>query len=161
MTNVTAKLSENMEDYLEVIHALSKDKGVTRVSEIAEKMDVKSPSVNAAMKILADRNFVVHEKYGFVSLTPEGKRLAAAVQKKHDILYKFLTKFLMVTPEQADREACSIEHAISEETFDRFVRFFTFLESSASTEKPRLLKNFEVYLRTGRRVPCDCERSRK
>lgn len=152
------KLSENMEDYLETIHALSREKGVARVSEIAEKMDVKSPSVNAAMKNLAERDLVIHEKYGCVTLTPQGQKLAAAVQEKHDVLYRFLTEFLMISPEQADREACSIEHAISEETFDRFVRFFRFLETSASAGKPGLLRNLEIYLKTGKRVFCECER---
>ncbi len=159
MISEVEKLSENMEDYLEVILALSKDKGVARVGEIAEKMNVKSPSVNAAMKSLADRNLVVHEKYGYVTLTKEGQKLAAAVQGKHDVLYRFLTEFLMISPDVAWGEACSIEHAISEEPFVRLVKFFKFLESSSISEKPRLLKNFETYLKTGKRIPCDCERS--
>jgi DtxR family Mn-dependent transcriptional regulator len=157
MTAEIEKLSENMEDYLEVIFALSREKGVARVGEIAEKMDVKSPSVNAALKALSDRDLVVHEKYGYVALTEAGRKLASAVQEKHDVLYRFLTEFLMISPDLADREACSIEHAISEETFIRLVKFFKFLESSVNGEKPRLLKNFEVYLKTGERLPCDCE----
>ena len=127
-----AKLSENMEDYLEVIYALSKDKGAARVSQIAGKMDVKNPSVNAAIKSLAERGLVVHEKYGYVTLTAPGKRLAAAVQQKHDVLFKFLTEFLMIDPRQADREACSIEHAISEDTFACFVKFFKRLEAAVN-----------------------------
>lgn len=155
------KLSDNMENYLKVIYTLSKDKGVARVSEIAEKMDVTSPSVNAAIKSLADRDLVVHEKYGYVILTQEGKKIAEGVLGKRDVLYKFLTEFLMVTPGQADHEACSIEHAISEDTFDRFVRFFKFLETSDTGEKPKLLRNFETYLKTGKRLACDCERPPK
>ena len=161
MITQAEKLSENMEDYLEVIFALSRDKGVARVGEIAEKMDVKSPSVNSAIKSLADRGLVVHEKYGYVTLTPEGKKLAVAVQGKHDVLFRFLSEFLMIKPEVANQEACSIEHAISEETFERFVKFFKFLESSAGGEQPKLVRNFEAYLKTGRRAPCDCERLQK
>lgn len=155
------KLSENMEDYLEVILSLAKDKGVARVGEIAAKMAVKSPSVNAALKSLASRNLLIHERYGYVTLTSEGKKLAEVVQEKHDVLFRFLTEFLMISPETAENEACSIEHAISEETFIRLVKFFKFLESSKHSEKPRLLKNFEVYLKTGQRITCDCERPLK
>ncbi len=161
MTTETEKLSENMEDYLEVIFALSREKGVARVGEIAEKMDVKSPSVNAALKALAERDFVVHEKYGYVVLTETGRKLAAAVQEKHDVLYRFLTEFLMVSPDLADKEACSIEHAISEDTFIRFVKFFKFLDTSASNEKPKIIRNFDVYLKTGRRLTCHCEHPHK
>ena len=151
------RLSANMEDYLEVIHALAKDKGVARVGEIAEKMAVKSPSVNAALKSLADRDLVLHEKYGYVSLTKEGQRLAAEVQEKHDILFRFLTEVLMIAPEVAQEEACCIEHAISDETSIRLIKFFKFIESSPHN-KPRLLKNFEVFLETGERLFCECNR---
>lgn len=153
------KLSENMEDYLEVIHALAGDKGVARVGEIAEKMEVKSPSVNAALKSLADRQLVNHEKYGYVTLTKEGQKRAAAVQEKHDILYRFLTEFLMLSPEVAQKEACSIEHAISKETFVRLVKFFTFLRVGPNGEPPKLLRNFATYLEAGSKGVCDGERS--
>ncbi len=130
MSPEVEKLSSNMEDYLEVINALANDKGVARVGEIAEKMEVKSPSVNAALKLLEDRELVVHEKYGYVTLTKEGQRLAAAVQEKHDVLYQFLTEFLTIKPEVAQSEACCIEHAISEETFVRLVKFIKKLKDS-------------------------------
>ena len=155
------KLSENMEDYLEVIYALAKDKGMARVGEIADKMEVKSPSVNAALKGLADRDLVVHEKYGYVTLTKEGQRLAAEVQGKHDVLFRFLTEFLMLSPDVAGKEACCIEHAISQESFVRLVKFFKFLEVSPGGKKPKLLKNFEDYLRTGEKVLWECERQEK
>lgn len=156
MTDTAAeKLSENMEDYLEVIHALAGDKGVARVGEIADKMGVKSPSVNAALRSLADRNLVNHEKYGYVTLTKDGRRLAAAVQEKHDILFRFLTEFLMLAPGVAEKEACSIEHAISKETFIRLVKFFKFLRVGPNSEKPKWLKNFANYLVTGAKAVGD------
>jgi len=140
------KLSENMEDYLEAIYAIAKDKGLARVGEIAEKMEVKSPSVNAALKSLVERRLVEHEKYGYVTLTKEGERLASNVQEKHDILYRFLTEVLMLEPSVAGKEACSIEHAISQGTFIRLVKFVKFLRSSADSERPKFLKDFAHYL---------------
>ena len=161
MVVAAEKLSENMEDYLEVILALAGDKGVARVGEIAVKMGVKSPSVNAALKMLADRGLVVHEKYGYVTLTKEGRALATGVQEKHDLLYRFLTQFLMLDPDNAEKEACSIEHAISKATFQRLVKFFKFLKVSPDGVKPRLLRNFASYLETGERIACDCEKPLK
>ncbi|MEI6437236.1 MAG: metal-dependent transcriptional regulator [Candidatus Omnitrophota bacterium] len=152
------KLSENMEDYLEVIHALAGDKGVARVGEIAAKMDVKSPSVNAAMKQLAERGLVVHQRYGYVTLTKEGRVRAAEVQEKHDVLFMFLTQFLMLDYKVAEREACSIEHAISQETYQRLVKFFKFLRVSPDGAKPKLLRNFADYLTKGESAVCDCEK---
>ncbi|MBF0594870.1 MAG: metal-dependent transcriptional regulator [Candidatus Omnitrophica bacterium] len=141
-----------MEDYLEVILALAGNKGVARVGEIAVRMDVKSPSVNAALKLLADRGLVIHEKYGYVTLTREGRTLAAGVQEKHDLLYRFLTEILMLKSEVAEKEACSIEHAISKETSVRLVKFLKFLKLSPDGIRPKLLQNFAGYLKIGERV---------
>ena len=154
------KLSSTMEDYLETILALTNEKRVTRVGDIACSLDVKSPSVNSALATLVEKELVVHEKYGYVELTVEGKRIAQDVQKKHDILFKFLTEFLCISGEKAMKEACIIEHSISRETFMRFTKFFQFIDENFRGEKPRLLKNFEHYLNTGERKNCDCKNAR-
>jgi DtxR family Mn-dependent transcriptional regulator len=155
--NTENNLTATMEDYLEAIYVLKEDRGVARVGEIAQKLNVKSSTVNSAIKNLTEQNLVVHEKYGYVSLTEEGDKLAAEVKGKHDILYRFLTEFLMLDAQAAEKEACCIEHAISKETFQRLTKFFSFLEKGLTAEKPRILQLFEVYLKTGRRVKCDCE----
>ncbi len=151
-------LTSTMEDYLETIYELKKVNGVARVGEIADKLKVKSSTVNSAIKYLTEQNLVLHEKYGYVGLTKEGDKLAAGVKSKHDILFRFLTEFLMINPEAAEKEACCIEHAISEETFIRLTKFFSFLEKGFTDEKPKLLQLFEVYLKTGKRMKCNCER---
>lgn len=157
MENTAINLSSTMEDYLEAIYSLKQANGVARVGEIADKLNVKSPTVNSAIKNLTEYDLVVHEKYGYVSLTRKGEKLAAEVKGKHDILFRFLTEFLLLDPKAAEKEACCIEHAISKETFVRLTKFFAFLEEGATVEKPKILHLFEVYLKTGKRVKCDYE----
>jgi len=149
-----------MEDYLETIYEINRVKGVARVGEIASKLNVKSSSVNSALKYLSDHNLIVHEKYGYVGLTREGQKTAAVVKNKHDILFRFLTEFLMLDPKNAEKEACGIEHSISTETFERLTKFFQFLERGLTTERPKILSLFETYLKTGERIRCDCEEKR-
>ena len=151
------KLSSTMEDYLETIFFLKKENGFARVGEIADKLEVKSSTVNSALKQLAEKKLVIHERYGYVGLTKEGELIAAEVQKKHDILYRFLTEFLMLDSKKAEKEACCIEHSISQETFVRLTKFFKFLEMGFTDRKPKLLQLFEEYLKTGKRRKCDCE----
>ncbi len=134
--NTSNNLSSTMEDYLEAILQLKQVNGVARVGEIASKLNVKSSSVNSALKYLRDQNLVVHEKYGYVGLTKEGEKTAADVKSKHDILFRFLTEFLMLDPKDAEKEACCIEHSISAETFERLTKFFQFLEKGFMNEKP-------------------------
>jgi DtxR family Mn-dependent transcriptional regulator len=117
-----SNLSASLENYLETIAMLKKKKKYARIGDIAKSLDVKSSSVNVAINFLADNNFVVHEKYGHVDLTPEGEILALEVQKKHDILYDFLNKLLFVSDEVADQEACKIEHSVSVETVHKIER---------------------------------------
>ena len=149
-------LSSTMEDYLEAIYAFREEQGFARVGEIARRLNVKSPTVNSAITSLVDQGLVVHEKYGHVGLTKSGEKAAAAVKRKHDILFRFLTEFLMLDPAVAEKEACCIEHAISQETFVRLTQFFKFLEEGFDTDRPKMFENFERYLKTGKRPRCQC-----
>ncbi len=143
-------LTSTLEDYLEAIYALAKDNNnVVRVNQIATKLNVKSPTVNSALKYLAENNLVIHEKYGYVTLTKKGAKIALEVQKKHEILFRFLTEFLMLDNDAADKEACEIEHSISKETFMKLNKFFEFLEIGLNgDEKPKILQQFADFLKS-------------
>jgi len=158
MEKSTNNLSSTMEDYLETIYSLKKENGFARVGEIASSLNVKSSSVNSAIRFLSGKGLVTHENYGYVGLTKAGERIAAEVQEKHDILFRFLTEFLMIDEFKAQEEACCIEHAISDLTFDRLTKFFKFVEEGFNGEKPKFLANFETYISTGKRIFCDCEK---
>ena len=140
-----------MEDYLETIYALTRKNGVARVGEIANKLKVKSSSVNSALKLLSGKGFVIHQKYGYTRLTKQGERIASEVQEKHDILFRFLTECLMLDKLAAQEEACCIEHAISQQTFLRFTKFLEFIEKDFAGERPRLLEKFAVYLKINKK----------
>jgi len=151
IVNQANGLSSTMEDYLETILALKQENGFARVGKIAGKLNVKSSSVNSAIKYLSDQKLVVHEKYGYVGLTEEGEKVASDVKGKHDILFRFLTEFLMLDPVEAEKEACCIEHSISKKTFVRLTKFFKFLENGFTAGKPKMFQLFEVYLKTGKK----------
>jgi len=154
MKETKDKLSPIMEDYLETIHALAKENGFARVGEIAERMNVKSPSVNSAVKFLSTRGFVNHKKYGYVGLTKEGESFAAEVQSKHDALFKFLTEFLMLDKSIAQEDACRIEHVINPKTFENLTKFIDFINIDGSGESPNWLKKYRSFLKTGKKSSC-------
>jgi DNA-binding MarR family transcriptional regulator len=76
-------LSASLEDYLEAILLLERESRVARVSEIAEQLHVSRPSVTGALKNLAGRGLVSHERYGHATLTEEGERIALEVERRH------------------------------------------------------------------------------
>ncbi len=147
-------LSPTMEDYLEAIALLKKDRGVARVKDIGRMMSVKKPSVTGALSALSKNGFVVHERYGYVDLTPEGERLARGVQKRHDILTKFLIEILNINSKIAAEDACKMEHSISPQSFEKLTKFIEFVEKTPSGDRPEWLKGFDYYFKTGKRRRC-------
>lgn len=148
------KVSSNMEDYLEAIATLKKQVGVARVKDIGRLLNVKNPSVNAALNNLSNAGLVTHERYGYADLTPEGEVLARDVMARHDALVKFFTIILGVDPKNAEVDACRMEHSMSREGFERLTKFMDFIEACPHDEKPAWLKNFEHYMKTGKRLRC-------
>ncbi len=149
------KLSSTMEDYLETISILEKRKGgVARVRDIGSLLDVKSPTVNSAIKTLSEKGFVIHEKYGYVNLTSKGREIAGEIQKRHNILSEFHTYILDVDEKTAAEDACRMEHAISAKTSVRLTKFIEFVGEGLHGENPRWLKNFKHYLKTGKKLHC-------
>ncbi len=148
------KLSSNMEDYLEVIAILKKEKSVARVKDISRLMDVKTPSVTAALNTLSKNGLIVHERYGYVEITPEGERLAQGVQGRHNILVKFLTNILSIAPKIASEDACKMEHTLSSKTFHKLTKFIEFVETCLDGQRPDWLKSFDYYFKTGKRRKC-------
>lgn len=116
-------LSSSLEDYIEAIYILKKDKGFARVSEIANFLNVKMSSVNSAIKILAKKNLVVHKNYGYISLTKLGEKEAKKVYSRHIILKKFFKEILGVNEKKAEIDACKIEHHISRETLNKLLKY--------------------------------------
>lgn len=120
-------LSANMEDYLEKIALLSAKNRIVRVKDIAGSLNIKMPSVTAALSKLKEKKLIHYEKYGFVELTEEGKKLAGSVYKKHEFLKKFLFTLLCMDRESADAEACRLEHHLSPlacKQISRLVEFY-------------------------------------
>ena len=102
-----------MEDYLEAIMLLeTKQEGAT-VTSISYFLEVKKPSVSAAISKLSENRLVEHQRYGVVTLTAAGRRAARDVYHRHTTLLQFLTEVLGVDPATAEEDACKLEHNLS------------------------------------------------
>jgi DtxR family Mn-dependent transcriptional regulator len=142
--NLEEILSPALEDYIETIALLKKEKDYARISDIAEALNVKSSSANAAIKFLADNGLVMHEKYGPITLTEKGRIAAQEVQKKHDVLFNFLSQLLFIDKETAKQEACAIEHSISAATIIKLERFYELMKKhlTSTEEATKTLQNY-------------------
>lgn len=116
-------VSSSLEDYLEVIHSIIEEKQGVKAIEISRRLGVGRSSVTDALKTLATKKLVNYGRYDVISLTEEGKKIARQVIAKHSVLYDFFNNVLKLSPEESDKNACRIEHVISEEALEAFKRF--------------------------------------
>lgn len=111
------KLYESAEDYLETILILTERNGKVHAVDIAREMDFTKASVSIAMHKLEDNGYIAIKKNGEIILTEEGYKIATSVYERHLILKEVLIS-IGVSEEQAEIDACKVEHDISKETFD-------------------------------------------
>ena len=122
-------LSMTHEDYLEAIVMLGGAAGApVRSVDVAEKMGVSKASVSKAVSVLKKKGYVEQPYYGDITLTESGIEYGNKVFNRHKTLTKFLTKAVGLEPAQAEEEACQMEHAISDESFVKWLAFIDSLE---------------------------------
>ena len=104
------------EDYLEAILVIQMRKGAVRSVDVARHLDVSKPSVSHAVATLKSGGFLTMDEDYFLHLTDIGREVAEQIYEK----YRFFTERLIaagVDPGTAERDACRIEHVISDESF--------------------------------------------
>ncbi len=139
-------LSASLEDYAEAIWILGLRGRVVRVKDIGEFLSVKSPSVVGALKVLVAKGLITHERYGYIELSQEGEVLAWEVYRKHKTLAKFFNEILGIDLATAARDACAIEHCVSDSTVKRIAMFIRFAETVPDEQAPWLAA-FHDYVR--------------
>ena len=108
---------ESGEMYLETIHVLLKKNGTVRSIDISEYMNYSKPSVSRAVGLLKNGGYILVDKAGLITLTESGKAVAEKIFERHTVLSKLLMA-LGVDPETAAEDACRLEHAISDKSFE-------------------------------------------
>lgn len=140
-TKRVARLNTTEETYLETIDELIKKLGYAVVTDIAQELDVKSPSVTSMLKKLDALGFVKYTPYRNVILTQKGKDLAGFLKKREKSLETFL-KLLHVEDVQAEEDACAIEHILHTDTLQKLTKFVAFLQTPEGAES---LERFRKY----------------
>ena len=120
---MTHHLSASAEDYLETILEIGGSGQAVRSVDIAGHLQVSKASVNKAMKLLQEAGLIDHAHYGQIQLTAAGQRKAEEVLRRHTMLKRFLVEVLGINEQTAEQDACRMEHAISEETRDKWLAY--------------------------------------
>jgi len=118
MKVVNMKILESAEDYLEMILVIKRKKGSVRSIDIAREMNFSKPSVSIAMKKLKEDGLITIGEGHDIDLTPEGREIAERIYERHVVLSQILVR-LGVEETTAVKEACRIEHVISQDSFEK------------------------------------------
>ena len=115
------KLNVKNQDILETIYELGKEKGKARLTDIANKLDFSKSRTNQEIKKLIDLGLVQDDRYGPIVLTKMGIFEAERVVFTHLLIKTFLQRHLGLDDKTAQKDACAMEHVISEETIKAIV----------------------------------------
>ena len=114
-------IHESGEMYLETIHVLLRKNGAVRSVDISEHMGYSKPSISRAVGLLKSGGYILVDKDGYITLTEAGQQVAEKIYERHTILSRLLIA-LGVDEETAAEDACRLEHAISDESFEAIKR---------------------------------------
>lgn len=109
---------ESAEDYLEAILIIQNQKGVAHSVDIAEYLHYSKASVSVAMKKLRENGYISMGMHGELNLLEPGREIAERIYERHQVLTNFFIA-IGVDPETAAKDACKVEHDLSDVTFEK------------------------------------------
>ena len=117
------ELSHSAAHHLMAVHELREQHGYARVSDIAQHLKITKGSVSSAMKQLKERGYVQEDHNRFLGLTEIGLQVVQETESSRMVFQKFLSEVLGMDEDDAEIDACKVEHLISPEARGRMVGF--------------------------------------
>lgn len=115
------KLRASGEDYLEAVLIMGQRIGQVRAIDVAQYLGYAKTSVSHGLRLLREGGFLTRDQDGFLYLTEVGRETAEKIYAKHQFFTQWLIK-VGISPDTAEKDACRMEHAISEESFLKLMK---------------------------------------
>ncbi len=123
-------LTSTQEDYIEIVFRRQEETGGegVRVTDLADALGCRLPTVTRTVQALADAGYFSHKSRGLVRLTRKGHSLARDIAHRHDDVVAFLHLILGLSSDDAEADACQIEHGLSPLASERLHAFLNHVE---------------------------------
>ncbi len=131
-------VSRRVEDYLKAVYVIIQQKGYARIKDVSRELGVRPSTVVEMMRKLHNKQLVVYEKYGGITLTPQGREIGEAVKIRHDTFKKFL-EIILVPKDIAVKDAHLLEHRLDPRTILQFTRFVEFITMADAIDHPKFI----------------------
>ncbi|MHA1723062.1 MAG: metal-dependent transcriptional regulator [Candidatus Baldrarchaeia archaeon] len=128
-------MNRSVEDYIKVILTLGGDKRYVGTVEVARQLEIKAPSVTQMFKRLNELGLVTYKPRIGVKLSDKGFHEAAKILRRNLIFRVFLTEILGLSEEEAVKEACKLEHVVTDEVLERILKLISSKEKITQYEK--------------------------
>lgn len=119
---IDAELTKALEMYIKVAFELEEELGSASVSDMADRLSVKAPSVTAALQKLDGLGMVEYRKYQNVKLTRKGIDVARKLDQRNKTILDFLL-MIGVDEDIAKNDACEIEHVVNPVTIEKLMKY--------------------------------------
>jgi len=123
------KFSASKENYIKAVFHLQLEQESVTTNALAEALQTKPASVTDMLKKLKTQKLLQYEKYKGVRLTPEGRKVAVQIIRKHRLWEYFLLEKLQFGWEEVHDIAEELEHISSKKLIDRLDAFLDFPKS--------------------------------
>ena len=115
--------NQSKEDYLKAVLTIRKLKGSCRSVDVAEHLQLTKASISRAVARLSKGGLLEKNYDGQLYLTEAGQKRADEVEERYELLYQIFLN-LGLSEEKADKDACNIEHCVSEETYEKLLAWY-------------------------------------
>ena len=133
------ELTSTQEDYIEIVFRLIQErKEGVRVSDLAEQLGCRMPTVTRTVQYLTEHGYFDHPHRKLITLTEKGAKVAEEIAHRHDDVVDFLHLVLGVPSVEAESDACVLEHGFSPLAAERLHRFLLYFEQLPVSERKRL-----------------------
>lgn len=116
-------LSVAEENHIKSIYKLQEGDSVVTTNALAYELDTKPASVTDMAKKLKEKKLIEYEKYQGITLSPEGRKAALQIVRRHRLWECFLVDKLSFSWEEVHELAEELEHVRSEKLINRLSDF--------------------------------------
>jgi len=114
---------ERVEEYLECMYKLEEQQGVCRTKSMSTRLGISQASVTEMLGRLAKGGYILYSPRQGALLTKKGLKVGRKMTRRHRLLEVFLYDKLGVSKSRVHKEACRMEHSVSDETEEKLIAF--------------------------------------
>ncbi len=141
--------------HLMAIDDLIQRLGYARVSDIARQLNITRGSVSISLQPLKKSAMILQDENRHLRLSEQGQALVDAIKTKRHIVQRLFVELLGMDSQQAEIDACKLEHLVSNETARRLISFLRFTDSKPQVTD-KFLAAWQSFDPSCRRQPREC-----